>query len=96
MQVRSVKVYPQATLASELLMAKVNLTQFQQTTTIYNPCGYQHFLEKSAYIIDRDIIIYSNFQKHPYGYQVTNLVNKNDANLAVSPIFCQISIGSLL
>ncbi|GFX56995.1 hypothetical protein TNCV_3701601 [Trichonephila clavipes] len=48
-----------------------------------------HSLEKSAYVIDRDIIdFFRNFQKHPCGHQFVD----NDANSAVSPIFHHISL----
>ncbi|GFV91893.1 hypothetical protein TNCV_2975641 [Trichonephila clavipes] len=35
-----------------------------------SPPTFQHFLEKFAYVINRDVIdCSSNFQKHPYGHQ---------------------------
>ncbi|GFX74930.1 hypothetical protein TNCV_1845021 [Trichonephila clavipes] len=37
-----------------------------------SPPAFQRFLEKSAYVIDRDVVdLFSNFQKHPYqGYSI--------------------------
>ncbi|GFX67991.1 hypothetical protein TNCV_2288531 [Trichonephila clavipes] len=52
------------------------------------PPAFQHFLDKYSYVTDRNVIDFSsNFLKHLYGHQVA----KNDANLAISPMFRQVS-----
>ncbi|GFV69434.1 hypothetical protein TNCV_2778491 [Trichonephila clavipes] len=50
---------------------------------------FQSFLENSTNVIDHDLIEFiSNFDKYSCDHQVT----KNDADLAVSPICCQVSV----
>ncbi|GFW82938.1 uncharacterized protein TNCV_2209901 [Trichonephila clavipes] len=98
----------QSVLSHSTTAAQENQRRFSEKTKVYNGTAknmwlfstIKRFLENSSNAIDRDVTdLTSDLLKHPCDYHVVKYghqVAKDDTNLAVSLIFCQVSIETPL